>query len=993
MKKVILLLFILSLKLLADDDGWWIYTYEDVSTLKAVFNYLAMIKTDSSYMNIINTVLIAGMSFTIIFKFLDIIAIPKYFLSVVGTMLIVFSVNATIMVLNVKSYDSLNPKAENYAVIDNVPYIFAVLSSAFSNVGYHSALLIETLFTTIVNGQNTMEASFLKTGNLGAFKILDALDSIDALTIDENGKAFNKNMNEYLQYCVYSIAYALDSNLSTDIATRPDLFAYLDPVNSPNESIKNIASQKVIDSTGTISTCSQLFTRASNSLGVLKDSNVLYTNANTLLSKITSNVNNAGSTVAKMMTNSNLGDAQADITNYIMMNGVRKAFENSWKNYGVGASSAQAGFGAGLAEGNIQAQGKVKAKAASSMMPSMHSVLQAVLYVLFPLVLVVQLFAGGFAILKNYILGLLWLELWIPSYSVLNYFTLKEAQNQALDKLIATAKDGGPEGYLTLANQNEIYNTIANQAAIAADYYIIGIPALAGFILFASFQALSSISSGIAGSIAQYSSNQALNQERAKIAALDKVNEQIKLNNPLYTGNIGTTQAMVAQETEISQASKAAGAFLASGSTLTGFDNMVKTNMFGSMENMASNQNRTNLLTNNGNNRLSDGLETAINTSSIKTGQDTVAAGNLEKQLNSLGEGQLSVYSNSSRMEDLKTNIVSPVAISGKTINNIVDGGETRTANTSEGKLTQTFDEGGKLVQSNLDGSDVKNFDNKYSAQTIHDTSNIKKSDNIDTANNTFERINKRDTSNIEKANNIYEAKKSVDISDNYNASNNVNTSTNINSSTNVNNDDTYSDRKIVRKTDNEGNIINEYYSRDGKTYMGRDVTSIGADGETKATQIFNKENDQYIDVKKLTDGSNRNIQTEESDFSNVFKNNITHEEMISKDTSISNKDNFTLEATNKYDVFNTLQRVNGTNAIDTYKQTMNNISAGQTAANLVGSPIQAVTGFYSAAKGIYTESIQKDGEDRVNFEPNKNNYLDARSKEFFNFNIGKDNK
>ncbi len=117
------------------------------------------------------------------------------------------------------------------------------------------------------------------------------------------------------------------------------------------------------------------------------------------------------------------------------MSGVRKAFESSWQSYGIGASSAQAGFGAGLAEANLQAQGKVKAKSASSMMPSIHSVLQAVMYVLFPLVLIVQLFAGGFKILQNYILGILWLELWIPSYSVLNYFTLKEAQDRAYDKL------------------------------------------------------------------------------------------------------------------------------------------------------------------------------------------------------------------------------------------------------------------------------------------------------------------------------------------------------------------------------------------------------------------------------------------------------------------------------------------------------------------------------------------------------------------------------
>ncbi len=109
---------------------------------------------------------------------------------------------------------------------------------------------------------------------------------------------------------------------------------------------------------------------------------------------------------------------------------------------------------------------------------------------------------------------------------------------------------------LTLANQNEIYNTIANQAAIAADFYIVGIPALAGFILFASFQALSGITSGVASVVGQYSNNQTLNQERANLAALDNVNEQMKLNNPLYTGNVGTVQAMMAQSGSISQASK-----------------------------------------------------------------------------------------------------------------------------------------------------------------------------------------------------------------------------------------------------------------------------------------------------------------------------------------------------------------------------------------------------------------------------------------------------
>ena len=39
-------------------SDWWIYTYEDVSTLKVVLIILVMVKSDSCYMKIINTVLI-----------------------------------------------------------------------------------------------------------------------------------------------------------------------------------------------------------------------------------------------------------------------------------------------------------------------------------------------------------------------------------------------------------------------------------------------------------------------------------------------------------------------------------------------------------------------------------------------------------------------------------------------------------------------------------------------------------------------------------------------------------------------------------------------------------------------------------------------------------------------------------------------------------------------------------------------------------------------
>ena len=852
MLKKILLLVLLSTFMFGSD--WWIYTYEDVSTLKAVFNYLAMIKTDSGFLATIQTVLIAGLTFTIIFKFLDIAAIPKYLLSVVGTMLIVFSTTTTVHIVNVKSYNNLNPHIDNYAVVDNVPFIFAVLSSAFSSVGYNSALLIETIFSNVTSASDTTQASFLKTGNLGAWKILDALDSIDALAISSDGQDFNKNFNEYLQLCVFKIGYAVDPGLKDQIQQRSDILEYLSPFGSPNEYVQNLSNQKVINSEGSLTTCGSLYNKAYSSFSTLRASGVAYDKANKLISKITSNVDGAGSTVAKMMTGSGLASAQANINNYILMTGIRKAFESSWQSYGIGASSAQAGFGAGLAEANLQAQGKVKAKSAATMMPSIHSVLQAVMYVLFPLVLIVQLFAGGFKILQNYILGILWLELWIPSYSVLNFFTLKEAQEQAYDKLVNTTTSSGPEGMLTLANQNEIYNTIANQAAIAADMYIVGIPALAGFILFASFQALSGITSGVAGVVGQYSNNQTLNQERANLAALDNVNQQMKLNNPLYTGNVGTVQAMIAQDNSISQASKAAASFLASGSNLNNFNNLTKANMFSGMENTTGQVTRQNLLAGSG--PIIDGLQTSANTSTIKTSQDNVAAENLMKQAGMLGYKGNSLEEATKYMKDVETNIAKG-AKDGKTIEAIKDGGFTTKENTENGVETKAYDNKGKNIQSDLNNSFVENHDKKYSANNTYEAKTVDdRSIKIDSSYT-------KDASRRDIDNDIVERKKIT------------------------NSDNELSNKITTEFTDrNTGEVIKQYWKDEKRSeLMGQEKFGIDKNGELRLTQVWN-DKEGWVNVKSSHIGSHIIDKSVQEDYSKIFKNNKIHEEKVLEDYS-----------------------------------------------------------------------------------------------------------
>ncbi|WP_418181405.1 conjugal transfer protein TraG N-terminal domain-containing protein (plasmid) [Aliarcobacter lanthieri] len=619
MKKILILLLFLSVSLFASDDGWWIYAYEDISTLKAVFNYLAIIKSDKGYLSTINLVLIVGLTFIILMKFFDLMAIPKYLLSIIAILLLTFSSTTTVHIVNVKSYNSYNPSLNNYAVVDNVPFLFAVLSSAFSNIGYNSAVLIETIFTTIVDDDRIMEASFLKTGQNGAFKILEILDSINPLNQNSDAKSFTENFNSYLKLCVFNIGFAIDPRLKDELLNAPNPFIAVNPSDPIRTSINKISNQKVLDNEGQIITCGNLYQRANNYYNKIKNEPTIYNSAMEMISSVTSNGPEAASMVTQMMTKADLTNNQSMITSYIMNNGIRGAYQSALNSYSVGTSNVQAGFGAGLAEANFQAQGKIKAKAASSMIPSSHTVLQAVMYVLFPLILIVLLFSADIKLIKNYILGLVWLELWIPSFSVLSYFTLKEAQTGAFDKLIHSGVNNGPEGMLTLSNANEIYNTIANHASTAADMYWMA-PMIAGFMLYASFQSLTNLTGGIAGLVSQYSNNQTLENERAKIAAFDSVNNEMQKNNPLYNGNVGTVSAMIAQSNTLSQASKAAADFLGTNSSVTDFNKLTRSNMFSGLESTVSATTREQSLTGGG--TLSSGTGISENLASKKAHED-----------------------------------------------------------------------------------------------------------------------------------------------------------------------------------------------------------------------------------------------------------------------------------------------------------------------------------------------------------------------------------
>lgn len=568
--RILLLLFSCALFGFSADD-WWIYTYEDVSTLKSVFNYLAMIRNDTEYLSIVEVLVIAGTTIALVQKTFEMKTVPLYFISTTGLLLIILGSTVSVNIQNVKMYDSLNPISGShvYARVDNVPYLFGVLASAFSNMGYHSARLAEAGFSSISSNEEVMKVSFLTAGYNGMSKISSLLQKFDIRNTSSEGAALYEAYTTYLQKCVFDYAIPLQPTTTPEaLRNTSDVFAFTDPAGA--EPFTTIASLEVLTSTG-MTTCANLYALAKTQKDALEASSAIMDAIEIRVGKTSAKYVDATASVVKSLTATNIADAEGAIKSYILKSSMFNVLDQSWQSYAAGkslSSEVVGAYGAGLSQSQYQVQGKTKAKTASTLIPSLHSVLQALMYVLFPFVLGVQLVAGGFLILKNYIMGLIWIELWVPSFSVLQYFTIKEAQTKATDELIAStqfAETFSGESLLTISNQNEIYNIIANQAAAAADMFWM-VPFISGFILYASFHSLMGLTSGMAGLASQSANTDSQTQAIAQTAALENAREQIADGNPLYTGNIGDVAMLQSGVTANNATSAAVGRFLGANS-------------------------------------------------------------------------------------------------------------------------------------------------------------------------------------------------------------------------------------------------------------------------------------------------------------------------------------------------------------------------------------------------------------------------------------------
>jgi conjugal transfer mating pair stabilization protein TraG len=118
---------------------------------------------------------------------------------------------------------------------------------------------------------------------------------------------------------------------------------------------------------------------------------------------------------------------------------------------------------------------------AAQALPMIRNVIEAVIYAVFPFVLLLFLLAQGKGLalaIKSFVMSLVWIQLWPPLYAILNYVgTLASAKNLAAAASLGTNSRG-----LTLDTAAGIYQGAISDQAIAG-YLVAAIPLIATAII------------------------------------------------------------------------------------------------------------------------------------------------------------------------------------------------------------------------------------------------------------------------------------------------------------------------------------------------------------------------------------------------------------------------------------------------------------------------------------------------------------------------------
>lgn len=449
---------------------WEIYAYQDADTLAGVFNAVAAIAGAPDFLGEIATCAICGfIAAFAAYAFAPHKLIGWQWLASATLVLSVLFVPR----VEVGIIDKTGGGAER--VVANIPLGLAATASISSTLGNVTATLFETAFQAIPGSAGLPpELAYQKNGLMFGNRLIRKTSQVVFME-----PRFRTDLINFIGNCtMYDLA---DGTVApADFANSGNAWPLMATPNPARFSTSTDASGVT-----QIMPCTDVYKTLDKAMPVqikrIHDSLAMELNP-TLSPTVVASV--LAGQIEQTYIKTQIADAAANAADIVRQNALINAINDTSLMIGQKLNDAPAMM---LAVGRAQAIAQTNAswinsgKVAEEGLPVIRNVIEALVYALFPVFILLLLLTSGrdtVMALKSYFAILIFIQLWPVLYAILNYL----ATIYAAKELAAAADVGGGLKALSLNTSNAIYsNAISSEAVVG--YLTASIPFIAWYAM------------------------------------------------------------------------------------------------------------------------------------------------------------------------------------------------------------------------------------------------------------------------------------------------------------------------------------------------------------------------------------------------------------------------------------------------------------------------------------------------------------------------------
>ncbi len=463
---------------------WEIYAYQNSDSLFGILNAVAAIAGANNFKGALAIVSFCGFVAAV---FAYAVAPQKlqgwqWLASVTLVLSVLFVPRVTVGVVDKTGSSAV-------ATIDNVPFGLAVFGSLSSTVGNTLTELYETAMQLLPGRANLpVELGYQRNGLLFGNRLIREASGV----VFQEPK-FRTDLINFINNCtMYDLA-------SGDI--QPETFATSGDVWPLMANPNPARFTPMSDESGTpaVTPCPQAYQILNSRLPaqVSRIQGILAQRMNPTLPGTVAALLIAGQ-VEQAYIRNGIASAAASAADLIRQNALINAVNDTSLLAGQRINDPASML---LAVGRAQAVAQTNAawinngKIAEQALPVIRNTIEAIVYAIFPIVVLLLLMTGGRETmmgLKNYISVLIWIQLWPPLYAILNYMAMVHAARE----LAAAASVGGGISALSLMTSSTIYSGAISGEAVVG-YMTLSIPVIA----WAGLKRMETFGSALIGSV------------------------------------------------------------------------------------------------------------------------------------------------------------------------------------------------------------------------------------------------------------------------------------------------------------------------------------------------------------------------------------------------------------------------------------------------------------------------------------------------------------